>query len=78
MSRYCVYVYNLVFIFLSRLVMGKPLGEGCFGQVVKAEAYGLNKDNPDKPITVAVKSLKGEQNVKLCNQVCYWVQKETW
>lgn len=48
----------------DKLVMGKPLGEGCFGQVVKAEAYGLNKDNPDKPITVAVKSLKDDATEK--------------
>ncbi|XP_078508908.1 fibroblast growth factor receptor 4 isoform X1 [Lissotriton helveticus] len=42
----------------ERLVLGKPLGEGCFGQVVRAEAYGINKDQPDKAITVAIKMLK--------------------
>ncbi|KAH1175306.1 hypothetical protein KIL84_008180 [Mauremys mutica] len=43
----------------SRLTLGKPLGEGCFGQVVMAEATGIDKDKPDKAITVAVKMLKG-------------------
>ncbi|CAH2277346.1 fibroblast growth factor receptor 4 [Pelobates cultripes] len=42
----------------DRLVLGKPLGEGCFGQVVRAEAYGIDRDRPDKPVTVAVKMLK--------------------
>ncbi|KAH1164716.1 hypothetical protein KIL84_009450 [Mauremys mutica] len=41
------------------LTLGKPLGEGCFGQVVMAEATGIDKDKPDKAITVAVKMLKG-------------------
>ncbi|NXY68451.1 FGFR3 factor, partial [Glareola pratincola] len=39
----------------SRLTLGKPLGEGCFGQVVMAEAIGIDKDKPNKAITVAVK-----------------------
>ncbi|NWI28054.1 FGFR3 factor, partial [Sula dactylatra] len=39
----------------SRLTLGKPLGEGCFGQVVMAEATGIDKDKPNKAITVAVK-----------------------
>ncbi|XP_034298324.1 fibroblast growth factor receptor 4 [Pantherophis guttatus] len=39
----------------DRLVLGKPLGEGCFGQVVRAEAYGID---PERPLTVAVKMLK--------------------
>lgn len=43
----------------ARLVLGKPLGEGCFGQVVRAEAYGIDRDQPDRAITVAVKMLKG-------------------
>uniref|UniRef100_A0A8C9U5L0 Fibroblast growth factor receptor n=1 Tax=Scleropages formosus TaxID=113540 RepID=A0A8C9U5L0_SCLFO len=42
----------------SSLTLGKLLGEGCFGQVVKAEACGINKDNPDQTSTVAVKMLK--------------------
>lgn len=41
------------------LTLGKPLGEGCFGQVVMAEAIGIDKEKPNKPITVAVKMLKG-------------------
>ncbi|EMP30946.1 Fibroblast growth factor receptor 4 [Chelonia mydas] len=42
----------------GRLVLGKPLGEGCFGQVVRAEAYGLDRAGPDRALTVAVKMLK--------------------
>ncbi|XP_070595026.1 fibroblast growth factor receptor 4 isoform X2 [Erythrolamprus reginae] len=42
----------------DRLVLGKPLGEGCFGQVVRAEAYGIDPDRPERPLTVAVKMLK--------------------
>ncbi len=45
--------------FCSSLTLGKPLGEGCFGQVVKAEFYGINKDNQNQLTTVAVKMLKG-------------------
>lgn len=44
----------------DRLVLGKPLGEGCFGQVVRAEALGMNPAQPDQASTVAVKMLKGE------------------
>ena len=47
----------------SRLTLGKPLGEGCFGQVVMAEAIGIDKDKPNKAITVAVKMLKGMGNL---------------
>lgn len=57
-----------------RLTLGKPLGEGCFGQVVMAEAVGVAeaavgvaktgvgvaKDKSNRPLTVAVKMLKGE------------------
>nr|XP_025970023.1 fibroblast growth factor receptor 1 isoform X3 [Dromaius novaehollandiae] len=42
----------------DRLILGKPLGEGCFGQVVRAEAYGIDRDQPDQAVTVAVKMLK--------------------
>ncbi|ELV09827.1 Basic fibroblast growth factor receptor 1 [Tupaia chinensis] len=42
----------------DRLVLGKPLGEGCFGQVVLAEAIGLDKDKPNRVTKVAVKMLK--------------------
>lgn len=41
-----------------RLVLGKPLGEGCFGQVVMGEAIGLDKDKPNRITKVAVKMLK--------------------
>lgn len=46
--------------FPKRLVLGKPLGEGCFGQVVLAEAIGLDKDKPNRVTKVAVKMLKGK------------------
>lgn len=45
---------------ICRLVLGKPLGEGCFGQVVRAEALGMDPAQPDQTSTVAVKMLKGE------------------
>ncbi|XP_060701769.1 fibroblast growth factor receptor 3-like isoform X2 [Hemiscyllium ocellatum] len=47
-----------------RLTLGKPLGEGCFGQVVMAEAIGIEKDKVNKPITVAVKMLKDDATDK--------------
>uniref|UniRef100_A0A673XAQ2 Fibroblast growth factor receptor n=1 Tax=Salmo trutta TaxID=8032 RepID=A0A673XAQ2_SALTR len=46
------------------LTLGKPLGEGCFGQVVRAEAYGLNKDHQENISTVAVKMLKDDATDK--------------
>uniref|UniRef100_A0A671RUK3 Fibroblast growth factor receptor n=1 Tax=Sinocyclocheilus anshuiensis TaxID=1608454 RepID=A0A671RUK3_9TELE len=48
----------------ENLTLGKPLGEGCFGQVVRAEAYGINKENQDQVTTVAVKMLKDDANDK--------------
>ncbi|OCT96656.1 hypothetical protein XELAEV_18008865mg [Xenopus laevis] len=48
----------------SRLTLGKPLGEGCFGQVVMAEAIGIDKERPNKPATVAVKMLKDDATDK--------------
>ncbi|XP_029091475.1 fibroblast growth factor receptor 3 isoform X1 [Monodon monoceros] len=48
----------------ARLTLGKPLGEGCFGQVVMAEAIGINKDRAAKPVTVAVKMLKDDATDK--------------
>uniref|UniRef100_A0A671TDK3 Fibroblast growth factor receptor n=1 Tax=Sinocyclocheilus anshuiensis TaxID=1608454 RepID=A0A671TDK3_9TELE len=42
----------------DRLVLGKPLGEGCFGQVMMAEAIGMDKDKPSRITKVAVKMLK--------------------
>lgn len=63
--RFC-FVTAAFFTFPSlfdddRLTLGKPLGEGCFGQVVMAEALGIDKDKPKEAVTVAVKMLKGKQ-----------------
>ncbi|XP_052583725.1 fibroblast growth factor receptor 4 isoform X3 [Peromyscus californicus insignis] len=46
------------------LVLGKPLGEGCFGQVVRAEAFGMDPSQPDQTSTVAVKMLKDNASDK--------------
>ena len=52
-------------------MIGKQLGEGAFGQVCKAEAYGIMGKSKREPTTVAVKMLKGnkrchnEANIKL-------------
>lgn len=55
-----------------RLTLGKPLGEGCFGQVVLAEAVGLDKNKPVRITKVAVKMLKGEKksqkNLEMINR----------
>ncbi|XP_051950894.1 fibroblast growth factor receptor 1-A isoform X3 [Xyrauchen texanus] len=48
----------------DRLVLGKPLGEGCFGQVVMAEAVGMDKDKPNRVTKVAVKMLKSDATEK--------------
>ncbi|XP_023572236.1 fibroblast growth factor receptor 4 isoform X3 [Octodon degus] len=48
----------------DRLVLGKPLGEGCFGQVVCAEAIGMDPAQPDQTSTVAVKMLKDNASDK--------------
>ncbi|XP_021094471.1 fibroblast growth factor receptor 4 isoform X2 [Heterocephalus glaber] len=48
----------------DRLVLGKPLGEGCFGQVVRAEAFGMDPTQPDQTSTVAVKMLKDNASDK--------------
>uniref|UniRef100_A0A2K5Y6P7 Fibroblast growth factor receptor n=1 Tax=Mandrillus leucophaeus TaxID=9568 RepID=A0A2K5Y6P7_MANLE len=48
----------------DKLVLGKPLGEGCFGQVVLAEAIGLDKDKPNRVTKVAVKMLKSDATEK--------------
>ena len=42
---------------VCRLVLGKLLGEGAFGMVIKAEAVGIG--GKSGPTTVAVKMLKG-------------------
>ncbi len=41
----------------ERLRLGRTLGQGAFGRVVKAEAIGLENENSST--TVAVKMLKG-------------------
>uniref|UniRef100_A0A672IWJ6 Fibroblast growth factor receptor n=1 Tax=Salarias fasciatus TaxID=181472 RepID=A0A672IWJ6_SALFA len=48
----------------DRLTLGKPLGEGCFGQVVMAEALGIDKDKPKEAVTVAIKMLKDDATEK--------------
>ncbi|XP_036742857.2 fibroblast growth factor receptor 4 isoform X4 [Manis pentadactyla] len=48
----------------ASLVLGKPLGEGCFGQVVRAEAFGMDPARPDQASTVAVKMLKDNASDK--------------
>ncbi|XP_064418893.1 fibroblast growth factor receptor 2 isoform X3 [Latimeria chalumnae] len=48
----------------DKLTLGKPLGEGCFGQVVMAEALGVDKDKPKEATTVAVKMLKDDATEK--------------
>ncbi|XP_063066115.1 fibroblast growth factor receptor 1b isoform X2 [Engraulis encrasicolus] len=48
----------------DRLVLGKPLGEGCFGQVVMAEAMGMDKEKPNRVTKVAVKMLKPDATEK--------------
>ncbi|XP_048194065.1 fibroblast growth factor receptor 2 isoform X6 [Perognathus longimembris pacificus] len=48
----------------EKLTLGKPLGEGCFGQVVMAEAVGIDKDKPKEAVTVAVKMLKDDATEK--------------
>nr|XP_020027385.1 fibroblast growth factor receptor 2 isoform X10 [Castor canadensis] len=49
---------------VHKLTLGKPLGEGCFGQVVMAEAVGIDKDKPKEAATVAVKMLKDDATEK--------------
>ncbi|KAM7392371.1 hypothetical protein PAMA_007470 [Pampus argenteus] len=48
----------------DRLTLGKPLGEGCFGQVVLAEAVGIDKNKPARLSKVAVKMLKADATEK--------------
>ena len=60
---------------LCSLVPGKRLGEGCFGQVVMAEAYGLNKTRPDEVTTVAVKMLKGER-FRCCSRQPFYLNTQ--
>lgn len=52
----------------ERVILGKPLGEGAFGQVIKAEAYGLG--DKEGPTVVAVKMLKdGHTDSEMANLV---------
>uniref|UniRef100_A0A3Q0RKC5 Fibroblast growth factor receptor n=1 Tax=Amphilophus citrinellus TaxID=61819 RepID=A0A3Q0RKC5_AMPCI len=48
----------------DRLSLGKPLGEGCFGQVVLAEAVGIDTNKPTRVTKVAVKMLKADATEK--------------
>ncbi|XP_066501028.1 fibroblast growth factor receptor 1-A isoform X1 [Hoplias malabaricus] len=48
----------------DKLVLGKPLGEGCFGQVVMGEVLGMDKDKPNRITKVAVKMLKSDATEK--------------
>ncbi|XP_058473497.1 fibroblast growth factor receptor 1b isoform X1 [Solea solea] len=48
----------------DRLTLGKPLGEGCFGQVMLAEAVGVDKNKPTRLSKVAVKMLKADATEK--------------
>ena len=48
----------LLRMLLYRVVLGKPLGEGCFGQVMMGEVMGMDKDKPNRVTKVAVKMLK--------------------
>ncbi|KAG7218090.1 hypothetical protein INR49_020599 [Caranx melampygus] len=48
----------------DRLTLGKPLGEGCFGQVVLAEAIGIDRNKPTRLTKVAVKMLKADATEK--------------
>ncbi|KAK8764341.1 hypothetical protein V5799_033049 [Amblyomma americanum] len=51
----------------ERLILGKHLGEGAFGQVVKAEAHGLG--DKEGPTIVAVKMLKARNVLVVENNV---------
>uniref|UniRef100_A0A3P9JXC6 Fibroblast growth factor receptor n=1 Tax=Oryzias latipes TaxID=8090 RepID=A0A3P9JXC6_ORYLA len=48
----------------DKLVLGKPLGEGCFGQVMMGEVLGLDKEKPNRLTNVAVKMLKSDATEK--------------
>uniref|UniRef100_A0A4W5PK04 Fibroblast growth factor receptor n=1 Tax=Hucho hucho TaxID=62062 RepID=A0A4W5PK04_9TELE len=53
----------------DRLSLGKPLGEGCFGQVLLAEAAGLDREKPSRLTKVAVKMLKADATEKDLNDL---------
>ncbi|XP_077478667.1 fibroblast growth factor receptor 1-A-like [Stigmatopora argus] len=48
----------------GKLSLGKPLGEGCFGQVSSAQAAGLDRERPWRLTQVAVKMLKADAGPK--------------
>ncbi|XP_047236446.1 fibroblast growth factor receptor 1-A isoform X2 [Girardinichthys multiradiatus] len=48
----------------DKLVLGKPLGEGCFGLVMMGEVLGLDKEKPNRVTKVAVKMLKPDATEK--------------
>lgn len=52
----CVRQINLNLFIFS--IQGKPLGRGAFGQVIEADAFGIDKTATCR--TVAVKMLKGK------------------
>ena len=55
-------------IVFFRLIMGKPLGEGAFGIVIKSMAVGIGGKNGQTP--VALKMLKGNLiNLRLPGKV---------
>ncbi|NXD65126.1 FGFR1 factor, partial [Eolophus roseicapillus] len=60
----CLHLLPLLGRPSTLLILGKPLGEGCFGQVVLAEAIGLDKDKPNRVTKVAVKMLKSDATEK--------------
>ncbi|XP_077981310.1 fibroblast growth factor receptor 3-like [Glandiceps talaboti] len=54
----------------NRLTIGKPLGEGAFGQVLEAVAVGIGKNGSNNSsITVAVKMLKSDATEKELNDL---------
>uniref|UniRef100_A0A4W5PJJ7 receptor protein-tyrosine kinase n=1 Tax=Hucho hucho TaxID=62062 RepID=A0A4W5PJJ7_9TELE len=56
--------------FSSQLAVHKlPLGEGCFGQVLLAEAAGLDREKPSRLTKVAVKMLKADATEKDLNDL---------
>lgn len=56
------------------LQLGKSLGEGAFGKVVKAEAYGIITENVTS--TVAVKMLKGNMWFQILHE-CHSGKRQT-
>ena len=43
----------------SQLQVRQLIGQGAFGHVHEAMAYGISAEEPEKPIRVAVKSFRG-------------------